>query len=160
MSTFEDRIKLSRPPLPDPALEQPGSSAEVAAPAYTNRYEIKYLVASDRLPEIDASLDGPPTGVFLELKGRYDRIVHKRRVSTDVPLAERLLHQTPVHPNGWAAESPVLRRVPIPVAPVPVEALRQRALPPHGILRHLLAERQDDIRPYDPVQSGDRPERG
>ena len=161
MSTFEDRIKLSRPRLPDAAPEQPDSSAEVAAPAFTNRYEIKYLVAPERLPEIDASLgeflrrdvngvhdggyyvhsiyfdspdyrfyrektegqlvrlkprlrlyrtslDGPPTGIFLELKGRYDRIVHKRRVSTDQPLAERLLHQTPVHPNGWATESPVL----------------------------------------------------
>jgi hypothetical protein len=161
MSTFEDRIKLSRPRLPDAAPEQPDSSAEDAAPAFTNRYEVKYLVAPERLPEIHASLgkflrrdvngvhdggyyvhsiyfdspdyrfyrektegelvrlkprlrlyrtslDGPPTGIFLELKGRYDRIVHKRRVSIDRPLAERLLHQTPIHPNGWAAESPVL----------------------------------------------------
>ena len=52
MSTFEDRIKLSRPRLPDAAPEQPDSSAEVAAPAFTNRYEVKYLVAPERLPEI------------------------------------------------------------------------------------------------------------
>lgn len=161
MSTFENRANLSHPQLPDAVPEQSDSSAEVAALVYTNRYEIKYLVAPERLPEIDAvlgealrrdvngvheggyyvhsiyfdspdyryyrekiegdlvrvkprlrsyrtSLDGPPTGIFLELKGRYDRIVHKRRVSIDRLLAERLLYQTPVHPNGWAAESPVL----------------------------------------------------
>ena len=75
---------------------------------YRAKTEGELIRMKPRLRLYRTSLDGPPTGVFLELKGRYDRIVHKRRVSTDRPLAERLLHQTPIHPNGWAAESPVL----------------------------------------------------
>ncbi len=56
MSTFENRANLSRPRLPDAVPEQSDSSAEVAAPVYTNRYEIKYLVAPESLPEIDSVL--------------------------------------------------------------------------------------------------------
>ncbi len=128
---------------------------------FTNRFEIKYLVDSRRLPEIKAVLgeflrldingvqsggyysrsvyfdspdfrfyrekvegqlvrikprirayhtspDGPPTGLFLELKGRYDRIVEKRRAPIDRALADRLLSQTPADPGAWTEASSVL----------------------------------------------------
>jgi len=125
---------------------------------YSNRYEIKYLVESRRLPEIEsalegfliadensrgtngyfnysiyfdspnyqfysekregdlvrlkprirlyrAALDAPPKGVFMELKGRYDRIVTKRRAAIDIGLAQQLLTSHPVLLDDRAVES-------------------------------------------------------
>ncbi len=82
MSTFEDRAKLSRPRLPDAVPVQPDSSTEVAAPVYTNRYEIKYLVAPERLPEIDASL-----GEFLrrDVNGVHDGGYYVHSIYFDSP---------------------------------------------------------------------------
>ena len=128
------------------------------------RYEIKYLVQADQLPEIEASLcgmltldpnaranngyfnhsiyfdspdyrfyrekregelirlkprirsyrvtpDGPPTGLFLELKGRYDRVILKRRVPIDQAQAQLLIDQRAQELNGGAAASSVMAEV-------------------------------------------------
>ena len=48
--------------------------------------------------------DDPPTTIYLELKGRYDRIVAKRRTPIDRELAEHLLSHGPIDLNGHAAE--------------------------------------------------------
>lgn len=160
MSTYEKRASLAAAQTLDPALESVRPVAPVEARAFTNRYEIKYLLDADRLAEVQASLqdylhtdangseggyyvhsiyfdspdmrflrekfegdlirvkprirtyrsslDGPPAGIFLELKGRYDRIVEKRRCPIDRSLAKLLLTETPVHPNGWSAKHTVL----------------------------------------------------
>ena len=162
MSTYERRranLAAGQPPSPTSAPAQPLAAAN--ARAYTNRYEIKFLLGADRLADVQgalreylrldangienggyyvhsiyfdspdlqflrekfegqltrvkprirsyrASLDGPPSDIFLEMKGRYDRIVEKRRCRIDRPLAEVLLTETPVHPNGWSSMHSVL----------------------------------------------------
>lgn len=165
MSTYEKRADLGAA-RPDATAVTAAAAAVESAPAqaaraFTNRYEIKYLLSADRLAEVKAalrgyllldengaedggyyvhsiyfdspdmrflrekfegeltrvkprirayrtSLDGPPAALFLELKGRYDRIVQKRRCPIERPFAELLLTQTPVHPNGWSAKHTVL----------------------------------------------------
>lgn len=130
-------------------------------PAYTNRYEIKYLVPSAKIPEVRETLSGffdcdpngdgsgayvnysiyfdsgnyrfynekkegeqirikprirlyrrsptaPPSAMFLELKGRYERIVEKRRVPIDQDLAERLLSPGPLRLTPAETQSSVL----------------------------------------------------
>ena len=162
MSTYEKRASLAAARLDAEAAAAAVPPVAGEAPrAFTNRYEIKYLLGADRLAEVRAalreyllldgngsedggyyvhsiyfdspdlgflrekfegqlirvkprirsyrrSLDGPPSALFLELKGRHDRIVQKRRCPIDRPLAELLLTQTPVHPNGWSAKHSVL----------------------------------------------------
>ena len=128
---------------------------------YSNRYEIKYLVDSHRLPEIERALEGflmpdengkrtngyfnysiyfdsphyqfysekregdlvrikprirlyrpaldaPPKAVFMELKGRYDRIVTKRRTPIDAEFAQQLLTTHPIVLDDRAVESPAM----------------------------------------------------
>jgi len=161
MSTYENRASLAAAQPHEPALASVRPLAPVDARAFTNRYEIKYLLGAGRLADVQAalqdhlrldangshdggyyvhsiyfdspdmrflrekfegeltrvkprirtyrsSLDGPPTGTFLELKGRYDRIVEKRRCPIDRSLAKLLLTESPVHPNGWSAKHTVL----------------------------------------------------
>ncbi len=72
------------------------------------KFEGQLTRVKPRIRSYRASLDGPPSGIFLEMKGRYDRIVEKRRCPIDRPLAEVLLTQTPVHPNGWSSMHSVL----------------------------------------------------
>ena len=161
MSTYEKRANLAAAQPHEPALESVRPLAPVEARAFTNRYEIKYLLDAGRLADVQAalkdylhldangshdggyyvhsiyfdspdmrflrekfegdltrvkprirtyrsSLDGPPAGIFLELKGRYNRIVEKRRCPIDRSLAKLLLTETPVHPNGWSAKHAVL----------------------------------------------------
>ncbi len=161
MSTYEKRASLAALQARKPALELLQSVTPAAQRAFTNRYEIKYLIAANRLADVQAalqvylrrdangshdggyyvhsiyfdspdlrflrekfegeltrlkprirsyrkSLDGPPAGLFLELKGRYDRIVEKRRCPLERPLAKLLLSESPVHPNGWSAKHSVL----------------------------------------------------
>jgi hypothetical protein len=161
MSTYEKRANLAAAQPHEPALESVQPVAPVEARAFTNRFEIKYLLGADRLADVQAalkdflrpdangsqdggyyvhsiyfdspdmrflrekfegnltrvkprirsyrsSLDGPPGRIFLELKGRYDRIVEKRRCPIDRSLAKLLLTETPVHPNGWSAKHKVL----------------------------------------------------
>ena len=164
MSTYEKRASLAAAQTHEPALDSVRPVAPAApneSRAFTNRYEIKYLLGAGRLAEVQAalqgylhldangshdggyyvhsiyfdspdmrflrekyegeltrvkprirtyrsSLDGPPAGIFLELKGRYDRIVEKRRCPIDRSLAKLLLTETPVHPNGWSAKHTVL----------------------------------------------------
>ena len=165
MSTYEKRASLAAA-RPDAAKAAAAATAVAphaaeAPPAFTNRYEIKYLLGAERLAEVQAalrdyllldangsedggyyvhsvyfdspdlgflrekfegqltrvkprirayrrSLDGAPSALFLELKGRHDRIVQKRRCAIERPFAELLLTQTPVHPNGWSAKHTVL----------------------------------------------------
>ena len=161
MSTYEKRASLAALQTREPPLESVRPVAPVEARAFTNRYEIKYLLDPGRLEEVKAalqdylrldangshdggyyvhsiyfdspdmrflrekfegelnrvkprirtyrsSMDGAPTATFLELKGRYDRIVQKRRCPIDRSLARLLLTETPVHPNGWSAKHTVL----------------------------------------------------
>ena len=128
---------------------------------YTNRYEIKYVVETARLPEIKrglaefltpdrnggdtegyfnysiyfdspsyhfyrekqegdlvrikprirlyrSAMDAPASAMFLELKGRYNRIVTKRRTPVDLGLAEDLLSSGPFELNGYPAEASAL----------------------------------------------------
>ena len=171
MSTFEKRSALGAAQLDELAGLQPVRPLERAEPApplapaearaFTNRYEIKYLLGGRQLEEAQAalrdclqldpkgtedggyyvhsiyfdspnmrflrekfegnltrvkprirtyrsSLDGPASATFLELKGRYNRIVQKRRCPIDRSLAKLLLTETPVQPNGWSAKHTVL----------------------------------------------------
>jgi hypothetical protein len=167
MSTYEKRANLAATQVREPALASvpPVPSVAPVAPsearAFTNRYEIKYMLGAGRLTEVQealqdylrqdangsvdggyyvhsiyfdspdmrflrekfegnltrvkprirtyrSGLDGAPTATFLELKGRYDRIVEKRRCPIERSLAKLLLTETPVHPNGWSAKHSVL----------------------------------------------------
>lgn len=129
--------------------------------AFTNRYEIKYLLEARELPAIEKALSGflepdvncvhtggyynhsiyfdspeyryysekregdlirikprvrvyrterhdDPKGIYLELKGRYDRIVTKRRATIDRKLAEQLLGNGPLDLRVHKAGSPAL----------------------------------------------------
>lgn len=127
------------------AAARQGTAAAPPLPqAYTNRYEIKYLVAARDIAKVRRAFDGlleadannganggyfnhsiyfdsphyryytekhegqlarvkprlrfyrptvyaPPSAIYLELKGRYDRIVAKRRTRIDMATAEGLL---------------------------------------------------------------------
>jgi len=128
---------------------------------YANRFEIKYVVETRRLPEIEAGLsdflvpdpnasggqgyyvhsiyfdspnyrlytdkiegelvrvkprircyrsapDAPPRKLFLELKGRYDRVVAKRRTPIDLAMAHHLLETPAPELNGAAVMSSAL----------------------------------------------------
>jgi len=128
---------------------------------YNNRFEIKYVVETQRLPEIEAGLSdflepdpnsaggqgyfvhsiyfdspdhrlytdkiegelvrikprircyrsapgAPPRELFLELKGRYDRVVAKRRTPIDEALATYILETPAPELNGSAAMSSAL----------------------------------------------------
>lgn len=161
MSTYEKRASLAAAQVREPTLETQRPVTPFGARTFTNRYEIKYLIAANQLADVQASLqdylrrdangshdggyyvhsiyfdspdmrflrekfegeltrvkprirtyraslDGPPAGHFLEMKGRYDRIVEKRRCPIDRSLAKLLLRETPVHPNGWSAKHSVL----------------------------------------------------
>lgn len=128
---------------------------------YSNRFEIKYVVETRQLPEIEAgladflepdpnshggkgyyvhsiyfdspdyryyidkvegelirikprircyrpALDVPPREVFLELKGRYDRVVAKRRTPIDLAMANYLLSTPAPVINGAAVNASAL----------------------------------------------------
>ena len=85
-----------------------------------------------RIRTYRTSLDGPPSKIFLELKGRYDRIVEKRRTDIDPQFARKLLRESPVEPNGWCAESSVL-------AEFQYMSHRYRLLPCVSVLYHRTA---------------------
>jgi hypothetical protein len=72
------------------------------------KFEGQLTRVKPRVRTYRTSLDGPPAATFLELKGRYDRIVEKRRCPIDRSLAKMLLTGTPVHPNGWSGKDTVL----------------------------------------------------
>lgn len=161
MSMYDGWGKAAVRQRRSPALESAAALPAHAGQTFTSRYEIKYLLESERLAEVQAALsqhlrldanaaegggyfvhsiyfdtpdlrflgekfegeltrvkpririyrarlDGPPTGVFLEFKRRYDRIVDKRRCLIDRALAEVFLTQSPVQPNGWSAQHTVL----------------------------------------------------
>jgi hypothetical protein len=56
-----------------------------------------------------SSPEAKPGAVFLELKGRYDRIVAKRRAPIGLDLAERLLSDGLTEPDRSAMESSAVR---------------------------------------------------
>ena len=72
------------------------------------KFEGNLVRVKPRIRSYRSSSDGGPNALYLELKGRYDRIVQKRRCPIDRALAQMLLTQTPVHPNGWASKHSVL----------------------------------------------------
>ena len=72
------------------------------------KFEGQLTRLKPRIRAYRPTMDGPPSALFLELKGRHARIVHKRRCPIEQPLAELLLTQSPVHPNGWSDEHTVL----------------------------------------------------
>jgi len=185
MSTYEKRVNLAANQPGGPAAAAVERHATEPARAFTNRYEIKYLLGPDRLADVRASLseylvsdangaedggyyvhsiyfdspdlvflqekfegqltrvkprirayrpspDGAPTALYLELKGRHDRIVEKRRCTIDRLLTDVLLTQSPVHPNGWAAKHPVL-------AEFQYMSQRLRLIPTVSVLYHRTA---------------------
>ncbi len=75
---------------------------------YREKSEGDLIRVKPRIRTYRTSLDGPPTGMFLELKGRYNRIVEKRRTRIDPALARELLCETPFDPKGRTAGSSVL----------------------------------------------------
>lgn len=75
---------------------------------YYEKREGQLVRLKPRIRSYRTRIDGPPVGMFLELKGRYDRIVDKRRAPIDPTLAHELLRETPVEPSRWAEDSSVL----------------------------------------------------
>lgn len=75
---------------------------------YREKREGQLVRIKPRIRAYRNSPDGPPTGLFLELKGRYDRVVEKRRAPIDRALADRLLSRTPAEPGAWTEDSSVL----------------------------------------------------
>ena len=60
---------------------------------YSEKHEGELVRIKPRIRAYRPAPDAPPTGLFLELKGRYDRIIDKRRAPIDIALAERLLDE-------------------------------------------------------------------
>lgn len=75
---------------------------------YREKLEGNQIRIKPRIRSYRTSLDGPPAGMFLELKGRFDRIVDKRRSPIDAGLAERLLREAPTAGGDWVNGSSVL----------------------------------------------------
>ena len=55
MSTYEKRANLAATQVREPALETLRPVAPSEGRAFTNRYEIKYLVGANQLADIQAS---------------------------------------------------------------------------------------------------------
>lgn len=72
---------------------------------YSEKREGELVRIKPRIRLYRSALDAPPQAVFMELKGRYDRIVTKRRAAIDVGLAEQLLTAHPVLLDDRAVES-------------------------------------------------------
>jgi hypothetical protein len=75
---------------------------------YREKQEGELVRIKPRLRCYSPTADGQPTGMFLELKGRYDRIVEKRRAPIDAALAGKLLGETPAAPGAWSDDASVL----------------------------------------------------
>ncbi|WP_422369141.1 VTC domain-containing protein [Pelagibius sp.] len=58
---------------------------------YTEKHEGQLARVKPRLRFYRATAYAPPSAIYLELKGRYDRIVAKRRTRLDMATAEALL---------------------------------------------------------------------
>jgi len=56
MSTYEKRASLAAAQPHEPALQSVLPAAPVEARAFTNRYEIKYLLGASRLADVQAAL--------------------------------------------------------------------------------------------------------
>ncbi len=67
---------------------------------YSEKREGELVRIRPRIRLYRLATDSTPTGVFLELKGRYDRIITKRRVPISIGLAESLLTAGP----AWVSD--------------------------------------------------------
>lgn len=75
---------------------------------YTEKREGELVRIKPRIRLYRSALDAPPKGMFLELKGRYDRIVTKRRAPIDRGFAEELLSSSPAEINGHTVDTSAL----------------------------------------------------
>ncbi len=75
---------------------------------YREKSEGDLIRVKPRIRTYRTSLDGPPTGMFLELKVSYNRSIEKLRTRIDPALARELLRETPFDPKGRTAGSSVL----------------------------------------------------
>ncbi|MHC4983731.1 MAG: VTC domain-containing protein [Planctomycetota bacterium] len=76
---------------------------------YREKREGDLVRMKPRLRFYRPSPDTPPKAAFLELKGRYDRIVAKRRAPIGLDLAERLLSDCLTEPDSIAMQSSAVR---------------------------------------------------
>jgi hypothetical protein len=76
---------------------------------YRQKREGDLVRLKPRLRFYRPALDAAPKVAFLELKGRYDRSVAKRRAPIGIDLAERLLADSLIEPDRTAMESSVVR---------------------------------------------------
>ncbi len=72
---------------------------------YSEKREGNLVRLKPRIRLYRTALEAPPKAIFMELKGRYDRIVTKRRAAIDRDLAEQLLATGPVDIDGRALQS-------------------------------------------------------
>lgn len=63
---------------------------------YAEKREGELTRIKPRIRLYRSTEDGEPTAIYLELKGRYDRIVAKRRAPIDASLAQMLLSDGPL----------------------------------------------------------------
>ena len=76
---------------------------------YREKREGELVRLKPRLRFYRPAPDAKPKAAFLELKGRYDRIVEKRRGPIGLDLAERLLTDSLFEPDRRAMESSAVR---------------------------------------------------
>ena len=72
---------------------------------YIEKKEGELVRIKARIRSYRSTPDAAPLGLFLELKGRYDRIVVKRRSPIDFALARQLLHEEPIQLDDGALRS-------------------------------------------------------
>ncbi len=76
---------------------------------YQEKREGELVRLKPRLRFYRPAPEAEPEAAFLELKGRYDRIVAKRRGAIELDFAERLLSDCLVEPDPKAMESKAVR---------------------------------------------------
>ena len=72
---------------------------------YSEKREGELVRIKPRIRLYRSALDAPPKATFIELKGRYDRIVTKRRAVIDTELAQQLITAQPIVLDDHAIES-------------------------------------------------------
>lgn len=70
---------------------------------YTEKREGDLVRLKPRIRIYRTERQDRPRGIYIELKGRYDRIVTKRRASIDMDLAEQFLAKDPVNLNDYTS---------------------------------------------------------
>ena len=75
---------------------------------YREKHEGNLVRIKPRIRFYRPTLSAAPQVIYLELKGRYDRIVTKRRALIDRELAEALLSNGPIDLNGHVDDSSAL----------------------------------------------------